>query len=96
MGYLYPFLGAWDTRDFLREGGEGCSANEFHVAGSTCGGGFMRNYDKPVLTNLSMATKESMANAFDDAFNSTLEGVGSENIFSYDMTSMFQAGGLGE
>jgi len=50
----------------------------------------MRNYDKPVLNTLSMATKESMANAFNDAFNSQLEGLGDDYIFSYDMTSMFE------
>lgn len=49
----------------------------------------MTNYTKPVLTTLSMATRESMANTFNDAFNSTLEGLGDEYIFSYDMTSMF-------
>ena len=52
----------------------------------------MRNYDKPVLENLSMATNESMA-AFTDAFNSNLGDLSDEYVFSYDMTSMFE--GLG-
>ena len=54
----------------------------------------MRNYDKPVLEKLSMATNESMA-AFNDAFDSGFQNtLGDEYIFSYDMTSMFD--GLGQ
>ena len=57
----------------------------------------MVKYNKPALIKLGVATKESMANTFDDAFNNALDGVGSENIFSYDMTSMFETdNGLGE
>lgn len=50
----------------------------------------MTNYMKPVLDTLCMATKESVANTFEDAFNSTLGGLEDEFIFSYDMSSMFQ------
>ena len=52
----------------------------------------MRNYDKPVLEKLSMATQETMA-AFNEAFNSPLEGLGDEFVFSYDMSSLFGTNG---
>ena len=48
----------------------------------------MKKYDKPVLEKLSMATQESMT-AFDEAFNSPLEGLDDTFINSYDMSSMF-------
>ena len=51
-------------------------------------GGIMKKYDKPVLEKLSMATQESMT-AFDEAFNSPLEGLDDTFINSYDMSSMF-------
>lgn len=65
------------------------------VMGDITKGGIMGNYNKPVLTTLSMATKESMASdAFQDAFNSTLGGLEDEFIFSYDMSSMFTDEGV--
>ena len=48
----------------------------------------MANYEKPTLNKLSVATMESMT-AFDEAFNSPLEGLDETFINSYDMSSMF-------
>lgn len=49
----------------------------------------MKHYLKPVLVSFSIVANESVAGAFDDAFNSKLEGLGDDFIFSYDMNSAF-------
>ena len=52
----------------------------------------MINYQKPTLIKFSVATTESMA-AFNEAFNSPLDGLEDEFVFSYDMSSLFGTSG---